>query len=98
MNLGVDNCFRHGKPYQLVGNDYACELNCQMCVECLRGVDSNHRKGVSNHETISMEQLAVHFDKLEKYSHEAVMECYHAVDTYFRHFETLMRDEINREK
>jgi len=68
MNGGPDVCFKHGKPYQLIGNDDRCELNCQICFDCLRGIDNGHRKGVSNHETISIEQLTLHFKQLERNS------------------------------
>jgi hypothetical protein len=64
MNPNYANCFKHGKPYQFLGSDDRCQLNCRICYDCLRGVDNPHKKGVSNHETISIEQLATHFEHL----------------------------------
>lgn len=86
MNPTYSNCYKHGKPYQFVGTDDKCHLNCRICYDCLRGPDNAHKKGVSNHETISIEQLSSHFEKLEKYSQEALVECKEAVDKYFRAF------------
>lgn len=59
-----DNCFKHNEQYQLIGSDSDCELNCRICLNCLKSLDNGHKKGVSNHETLSMEQIAVHFNKL----------------------------------
>jgi hypothetical protein len=98
MNVSYDSCFKHGKDYQFIGCDSHCQLNCRICYDCLRGLDSGHRKGVSNHETISMEQLAMHFEKLEKYSHESIVECTEALEKYFRSFESLMQEEMQKEK
>lgn len=49
MNMSFDNCFKHGKGYQFIGNDPHCKLNCRICYDCLKGVDNAHKKGVSNH-------------------------------------------------
>ena len=73
MNSPYDNCFKHGKPYQFIGNDERCALNCRICFDCLRGTDNAHKKGVSNHETSSIEQLVAHFEKLEKYSQDSIV-------------------------
>ena len=54
MNLKVDSCYKHSKPYQLIGIDEKCDLNCRICLECLKGIDNGHKRGVSNHETISI--------------------------------------------
>lgn len=53
MSTTFDTCYKHAKPYQLIGNDHYCSLNCRICFDCLRGVDNAHKKGVYNHETIS---------------------------------------------
>lgn len=94
MNMSFDNCFKHGKGYQFIGNDPHCKLNCRICYDCLKGVDNAHKKGVSNHQTISMEQLGMHFEKLEKYSQQSIINCNEALQKYFRTFETLINDEI----
>lgn len=72
MNLKVDNCFKHNKPYHLIGIDEKCELNCRICLDCLKGIDNGHKKGVSNHETISIEQLNHNFAQLENHHLEAI--------------------------
>ena len=64
MNNKVETCLKHNKHYHLIGIDEKCELNCRICIDCLKGIDGVHKKGVSNHETISVEQLNHHFDQL----------------------------------
>lgn len=86
MNLRMDNCYKHNRPYQLIGIDDKCDLNCRICLDCLKGIDNGHKKGVSNHETISVEQLNHHFEQLEHYHIDTINECNEAVQKYFNSF------------
>ena len=41
-----------------------------------------------------MENLGMHFEKLEKCSQESIIGCNEALHKYFRTFETLLNEEI----
>ena len=75
MNMSFDCCYKHGKAYQFIGNDPHCRLNCRICYDCLRETDNNHKKGVANHETISIDQLGLHFEKMERQAKDSIIEC-----------------------
>ena len=85
-----ETCPKHCKPYQLIGVDAECELDCRICLDCLR-LDGGHKRGMSNHETISLEQLNTHFARLHQHSQDPINQCHHAIHSYFNTFESLLR-------
>ena len=68
----IKKCGIHKIPYDLIGNNKFCKLNCLICCDCLRTLDHEHKFEGINHKTITIEQLNQHFRKIEKFSQEEI--------------------------